>query len=132
MAVALVRGIGLRQGALASSVAHDSHNIIVAGVEEKAMAAAVNELARIGGGFVAVDGTGAVKACLPLPLAGLMSNEPAVKVAADLEKLIKAARELGASAAQPFLTLSFLALPVIPALKITDRGLFDVENFMFI
>jgi adenine deaminase len=65
-------------------------------------------------------------------LAGLMSNEPAVKVAADLEKLIKAARELGASAAQPFLTLSFLALPVIPALKITDRGLFDVENFMFI
>lgn len=132
MAVAMVRGFGLREGALASSVAHDSHNIIVVGVEEKAMAAAVNELARLGGGFAAVDGKGEVKACLPLPVAGLMSTEPAEVVAEKMKEILTAAGELGTALPQPFLTLSFLALPVIPSLKITDRGLFDVDSFSFI
>ena len=131
-AAGLLRGLGLRRGAIASSVAHDSHNIIVAGVEEAAMAAAVNALARAGGGFVAVDGAGEVLDLLPLPVAGLISPEPAARVAAALEKVTAAARKLGAAPAQPFLTLSFLALPVIPHLKITDRGLFDVDSFSFI
>ena len=132
LAVGLVQGIGLKQGAIASSVAHDSHNIIVAGVEGKAMATAVNELARVGGGFVVVDGSNRVKACLPLPVAGLMTLEPAGTVASGMEKLLTAARDLGVCLPQPFLTLSFLALPVIPSLKITDRGLFDVDNFRFL
>ncbi len=130
--VGLVKGMGLREGALASSVAHDSHNILVTGVEEVAMAAAVNELARFGGGFVVVDGSGSVRARLPLPVGGLMSAEPAEAVAAGMEKILEAAGELGTGLVQPFLTLSFLALPVIPSLKITDRGLFDVDNFTFL
>ena len=132
MAVALVKGMGLRKGALASSVAHDSHNILVAGVDEKAMAAAVNELARVGGGFTVVDGRGKVQATLPLPVAGLMSDQPAAVVASEMDKILSAAKELGTKLDQPFLTLAFLALPVIPSLKITDRGLFDVDNFQFV
>lgn len=132
LAAALVKGLGLRNGAIASSVAHDSHNIIVAGVEEAAMAAAVNELARCGGGFVAVDGEAKVLALLPLPVAGLISLEPAEKVAPALEEVTGAARSLGAAPQNPFLTLSFLALPVIPHLKLTDRGLFDVDSFSFV
>lgn len=132
MAVALVKGMGLNRGALASTVAHDSHNILVAGVEEKAMAAAVNELIEMGGGFVAVDETGRIMASLALPVAGLMSLEPAPDVAAGMDKLLVAAKELGSGLPQPFLTLAFLALPVIPSLKITDRGLFDVDNFTFL
>ncbi len=132
LALGLVKGLGLRRGAIASSVAHDSHNIVAAGVDEAAMAAAVNELARAGGGFVAVDGDAKVQALLPLPVAGLISGEPAEKVALSLARITAAARTLGAAPAQPFLTLSFLALPVIPHLKITDRGLFDVDTFSFI
>lgn len=132
MSVALVKGLGLNRGALASTVAHDSHNILVAGVEEKAMAAAVNELIKMGGGFVAVNENGDVMASLALPVAGLMSLEPATVVAEGMDKLLKAAKELGSVLPQPFLTLAFLALPVIPALKITDRGLFDVDNFSFL
>ena len=132
LALALIRGFGLHEGAVASSVAHDSHNIIVAGVEEKAMAAAVNELARIGGGLVVVDRYGQVKAELALPVAGLMSQEPADVVAKKMKALLEAARKLGSSLPQPFMTLSFMALPVIPSLKITDQGLFDVDRFTFI
>jgi adenine deaminase len=132
IAVALVKGMGLKEGALASSVAHDSHNIIVVGVEEKAMAAAVNEIGRLRGGFVAVDGSGAVKAALPLAIGGLMSLKPATEVAGEMNKLLQTAADLGSRLPQPFLTMSFLALPVIPSLKITDRGLFDVDNFSFI
>ena len=132
VATGLLRGLDLRRGAIASSVAHDSHNIIVAGVKEAAMAAAVNALARAGGGFVAVDNDGELLAMLPLPVAGLISPEPAARVVAALEKVTAAARELGAAPPQPFLTLSFLALPVIPHLKITDRGLFDVDSFSFV
>ncbi len=132
VALGLLRGLGLRRGAIASSVAHDSHNIIVAGVSEAAMAAAVNALARAGGGFAVVDQPSAPAVLLPLPVAGLISPEPAAAVAAALEKVTAAAHALGAVPAQPFLSLSFLALPVIPHLKITDRGLFDVDSFTFI
>jgi len=132
MAVAMVKGFGLQEGALASSVAHDSHNIIVVGVEEQAMALAVNELARMGGGFVVADGKGEVRACLKLPVAGLMSLESAVGVSEKMKKLLLEAGKLGTTLPQPFLALSFLALPVIPSLKITDHGLFDVDNFRHI
>jgi len=132
MAVALVQGIGLKEGALASSVAHDSHNIIVVGVEESAMAVAVNKLADAGGGFIAVGGRGEIKSFLPLEIGGLMSLKTAEEVAGEMDSILKAASELGAKLPHPFLTLSFLALPVIPSLKITDRGLFDVDNFSFL
>lgn len=132
IAVGLLRGLGLHGGAIASSVAHDAHNIVVAGVQEEAMAAAVNALARAGGGFAVVDEAAALTALLPLPVAGLISPEPAAVVAASLEEVTAAARARGAVPPQPFLTLSFLALPVIPHLKITDRGLFDVDSFSFV
>jgi adenine deaminase len=132
IAVALIKGLGLRTGAIASSVAHDSHNIIVAGVEEEAMAAAVSELVRLGGGFVVCGKDQEILATLPLPLAGLISTEPATVVASQMHKLLAAARSLGIELPQPFITLAFMALPVIPALKITDQGLFDVEKFSFI
>ncbi|MFO7952991.1 MAG: adenine deaminase [Bacillota bacterium] len=132
VSVGLIKGFGLEQGALASSVAHDSHNLVVVGASEKAMAAAVNELARTGGGFVAVDNEASIKACLPLQAAGLMSTENASVVAEKMAAVLKAAGELGTKLPQPFLTLSFMALPVIPALKITDRGLVDVDSFAFI
>ena len=132
MAVALVKGLELNRGALASTVAHDSHNILVAGVEEKAMAAAVNELIKMGGGFVAVNENGETLASLSLQIAGLMSLEQAPVVAEAMDKLLNAAKALGSGLPQPFLTLAFLALPVIPSLKITDRGLFDVDNFTFL
>ncbi len=128
ISVALIKGIGLNKGALASSVAHDSHNILVTGACEKAMAAAVNELARVGGGFVVVGEDAEVKACLPLKAGGLMSVEKAETVAKKMNDLLTAAHELGTDLSQPFLTLSFMALPVIPSLKITDRGLVDVDN----
>ena len=132
IAVALIKGLGLREGAIASSVAHDSHNIIVAGVEEEAMAAAVSELVRIGGGFVVCGKNKEIRATLPLPLAGLISTEPATVVADQMRELLAAAHSLGTELPQPFMTLAFMALPVIPALKITDQGLFDVEKFSFL
>ncbi len=131
-AVGLVRGLGLKTGALASSVAHDSHNLIVAGVEEGAMAAAAAAVARAGGGFAAAGACGAVRALLPLPVAGLMSLQSATAVASGMRAVNAAARELGTPLEQPFLALSFLALPVIPHLKITDRGLVDVDRFTFL
>jgi adenine deaminase len=124
----MVRGFGLRQGALASSVAHDSHNIVVVGVADDDMAAAVGEVAAMGGGIVAAAG-GRTAARLPLPVAGLMSLEPVQAVSAALDRLVCAAHELGSPLKDPFMTLSFLALPVIPELKITDRGLVDVLEF---
>jgi adenine deaminase len=124
----LVSGFGLRRGALASTVAHDSHNIVVVGVSETDMRAAVAELVRLGGGQVVVAG-GEVLAALPLPVAGLMSDRPLAEVAAAGRRLTEAARDLGCRLPDPFMSLSFLALPVIPKLKITDLGLVDVEAF---
>ena len=124
----MVRGIGLKQGALASSVAHDSHNIIVAGVTDADMAAAVGAVVEMGGGIVAASG-GRMVAGLPLPVAGLMSLEPVQAVSDAMDRLVRAAHDLGSPLKDPFMTLSFLALPVIPELKITDRGLVDVQQF---
>jgi adenine deaminase len=127
----LVKGFGLRRGALATSVAHDSHNVLVVGASDKEMRQAVGEIEKMQGGFVVVD-QGEVKASLRLPIAGLMSSEPAAEVGSQMEKLNQAAREIGIIPANPFLTLSFLALPVIPELKLTDKGLVDVSEFRII
>ncbi|MCB2145648.1 MAG: adenine deaminase [Deltaproteobacteria bacterium] len=123
-----VAGLGLKRGAIASSVAHDSHNIIVAGVSDAAMQAAVAAVVEMGGGLAAV-GDGTVLAGLPLPVAGLMSDQPVETVRQQLDRVIAAAKELGAVLSDPFMTLGFLALPVIPDLKLTDKGLVDVTRF---
>ena len=123
-----VRGSGLARGALASTVAHDAHNIVVVGVSDEDMAVAVTRLAEIGGGIVAVE-DGAVRAELPLAVAGLLADAPLAEVIERSLACNDAARELGWTGATPFLTLSFLALSVIPSLKITDQGLVDVDRF---
>jgi adenine deaminase len=123
-----VRGFGLQRGAIASTVAHDAHNVVVVGMSDAAMAAAVRRLANIGGGIVAVDGA-QVLAELPLPVAGLVSDAPLGEVVARSRAIIAAARRLGCTVEAPFQLLSFLALSVIPSLKLTDRGLVDVDRF---
>jgi len=122
-----VKGFGLKEGALASTVAHDSHNIVAIGVSSSEICRAVNRLREINGGLVAVSG-GNVKGELPLPIAGLMSDKEVEFVAEKMEHLNKSASELGCHLRNPFMALSFLALPVIPKLKITDYGLVDVEK----
>ena len=126
-----VHGFGLTRGAIASSVGHDSHNITVVGVEDSDMAAAVNRIIELKGGFV-VASDGEIRAELALPLAGLMSLEPFEPVRERMLKLRHAAKELGCTLPEPFLQVAFLPLPVIPHLKITDRGLFDVDRFALI
>jgi adenine deaminase len=123
-----VRGSGLQHGALASSVSHDAHNIVVLGVSDDDMALAVTRLAELGGGIVAVE-DGRIHAELALPVAGLLADAPLEEVIARSLACNDAARALGWSGATPFLTLSFLGLSVIPSLKITDRGLVDVDRF---
>lgn len=124
----LVKGFGLKHGALASSVAHDSHNIVAVGTNDRDILTAVAEVVRLGGGL-AVAVSGKVLASLALPIAGLLSPEPLETVVAQMENLERAARELGATLAAPFATLSFLELPVIPELRLTDLGLVDVNRF---
>jgi adenine deaminase len=124
----LVAGFGMKKGALASSVAHDSHNIIVVGTNDKDMFVAAKRLVAIGGGFVAVA-KGKVVAEVPLAIAGLMSERPAEEVVAQLNAIMKTARNWGVRLNNPFAALSFLALPVIPELKLTDKGLVDVNQF---
>ena len=123
-----VRGFGLQRGALASTVAHDAHNVVVVGMSDAAMAAAVRRLANIGGGIVVVDGAEVI-AELPLPVAGLLSDAPLDEVIARSRAIVAAAARLGCTVEAPFQLLSFLALSVIPSLKITDRGLVDVDRF---
>ena len=123
--IGLVKGFGLQRGALATSVAHDSHNIVVVGVDDGDIFAAIKEVERNQGGL-AVAADGMAQASLPLPIAGLLSPEPLETVAAKIEDLERLARELGCSVHSPFSVLSFLALPVIPELKLTDMGLVDV------
>ena len=127
----MVHGFGLKRGAIASSVGHDSHNITVVGVDGADMAAAVNRVIALQGGFAVAAG-GKVRAELALPLAGLMSLEPFQTVRVGLERLRAAARELGCPLPEPFLQVAFLPLPVIPHLKITDRGLFDVDRLTLV
>lgn len=126
-----VRGFALNEGAIASSVGHDSHNLCVIGVNDADMAVAVNRLIDLQGGFVVVR-DGAVLAELALPLAGLMSLEPLETVEAALVELRAAAHAIGCTLAEPFLQLAFLPLPVIPHLKITDKGMVDVDRFELI
>ncbi len=123
-----VTGFGMQRGAIASSVGHDSHNICVVGMDDDDMAVAVNRLRELGGGFVVAD-AGKVAAELALPLAGLMSLEPFEAVHAGLMPLRQAARVIGCTLPEPFLQVAFLPLPVIPHMKITNFGLFDVDRF---
>jgi adenine deaminase len=127
----LVSGFGLKKGAIASSIAHDSHNIVVVGTSDDDMFAAVKEIERLQGGLVVTAG-GKVADSLGLPIAGLLSDEPLEKVAGKLEGLQKLARNLGTTLTSPFATLSFLALPVIPELRLTDLGMVDVNEFRLI
>jgi adenine deaminase len=131
IACGFVRGFGLQAGAIASTVCHDHHNIACVGVDYADMAVASNRLGEIEGGFVVVK-DGEVLAELALPVAGLMSLEPYETVRDQLILLRAAAQELGVTLEEPFLQLAFLALPVIPALKITDRGMVDVTKFEII
>jgi adenine deaminase len=126
-----VRGFGLKQGAIASSVAHDSHNVIIVGTTDDDMNAALRAVVTMGGGLAAVYDN-KVCAGLALPIAGLMSREPVKAVGDQMDRLIHAAREFGTTLDDAFMTLSFLALPVIPELKITDKGLVDVARFKIV
>ncbi len=131
LGLGLVQGFGLQRGACASSVAHDSHNIVIVGADEADMRLAVRHLTKLGGGLTVVAG-GRVLADLPLPIAGLMSPRPLDEVAAAYGRLKAAYRGLGGGLPDPFMALSFLALPVIPALKLTDLGLVDVGLFQVV
>jgi len=126
-----VKGFGLKEGALASTVAHDSHNIIAIGASDDEICRAVNRIREINGGLVAVSGN-EIKSELPLPIAGLMSDRGVEFVAERMDELNKSASDLGCRLRNPFMALSFLALPVIPKLKITDFGLVDVEKMKVI
>jgi adenine deaminase len=123
-----VSGFGLKRGALASSVAHDSHNVIIVGTTDADMQAALEAVVKMGGGLAAVTDARIVGS-LALPIAGLMSQEPVATVRNQLDHLIKIAYDMGAVLKDPFMTLSFLALPVIPEIKLTDIGLIDVNKF---
>ena len=131
LGVGLVRGFGLRRGAIASSVAHDSHNVIVVGVKDQDIYRAVEEIKFMGGGMVVVNDD-EVLARTPLEVAGLMSREPMNRLVEQLRELNRAAASLGCSVPEPFMSLSFLALPVIPELKLTDMGLVDVKKFSLV
>ena len=130
--VGLVKGLGLSSGAIASTVAHDSHNIVVVGANDDDMLLAVKEIQTMQGGIIIVN-KGKVLGSLPLPIAGLMADQDIVWVQETLAKLHRIARDLGVKKEHdPFMTLSFLSLPVIPSLKLTDRGLVDVDSFRFV
>lgn len=131
IATGFVRGFGIKRGAIASTVCHDHHNIAVVGADYSDMALAANRLSEIEGGFVVTEG-GRILAELPLPVAGLMSLEPFEAVRDQLARMREAAYSLGVTLEEPFLQLTFTALPVIPALKITDRGMVDVVKFEII
>jgi adenine deaminase len=123
-----IKGFGLRRGALASTVAHDHHNLVVIGVDDASMMTAARRAAELKGGIVVADGD-RVAAEVPLPIAGLMSDQPVEVVRSSLDGAITTAHELGATLDDPFMAMSFMALEVIPSLKLTDQGLVDVDQF---
>ena len=127
MGKGFVRGLGLREGAIASSVAHDHHNLIVAGADDVSMMTAARRVGALHGGMVVASGE-RVLAEVPLPVGGLMSTEPVETVKAQVEAAVAAAHGLGSRLHDPFMAMSFLSLEVIPALKVTDKGLVDVER----
>lgn len=128
LGVGLVRGFGLKVGAIASSVSHDSHNLVAVGVEDQDILVALNEVATMGGGLT-VTAQGKVLERLPLPVAGLISHWPLERVVRRHKRVVKETAKLGCGLPDPFMVLSFLALPVIPELKLTDLGLVDVREF---
>lgn len=129
-AVAFIKNFGIRNGAIASSVAHDSHNIIVVGSSDEFMSRAVNMIMDHKGGISAVSDTS--EDILPLPIGGLMSDETGEQVAKDYERISKTAKDLGSSLHSPYMLISFMALLVIPSLKLSDKGLFDGDTFEFV
>jgi adenine deaminase len=126
-----IHGMGLLAGALASTVAHDHHNVVVVGVDDESMLAAARQVSRQGGGFAAANGE-LIIASLPLPIAGLMSDQSAEAVRDALDTLHIGAAALGSEPHNPFMVMGFMALEVIPALKLTDQGLVDVEQFKLV
>ena len=130
VAKAFIKNFGLKQGALASSVAHDSHNIVAVGVDDESICKAVNMIIEHRGGVSCVKDD--LEMIVPLPVAGLMSNEDGYHVAQQYSLIDKAAKEAGSTLASPFMTLSFMALLVIPHLKLSDKGLFDGDAFSFV
>jgi adenine deaminase len=129
--VGFIKGFGLKRGALAGTVAHDHHNLVIIGADDESMRSAANAVHEMGGGLVAVDGE-QVLATLPLPVAGLMSEQPIEQVRREYDALISAAQQMGSTMQDPFMAMSFMALEVIPKLKLTDVGLVDVEQFKVI
>ncbi|NEM99400.1 adenine deaminase [Pontibacter burrus] len=129
-AVAFIKNIGLKSGAIASSVGHDSHNIIAVGVDDESITRAVNLIIGAKGGVSAVDGE--KEQLLPLPVAGIMSAEDGYKVAEAYSTIDRMSKEMGSNLASPFMTLSFMALLVIPSLKLSDKGLFNGDTFSFV
>lgn len=127
---AFVRGFGLQRGAIAQSIAHDAHNIVAVGASDEDICKAVNRVIDLQGGIVVCNGD--IKTELPLPIAGIMSDENAERVAEKLKDVEKAVNDLGCNLRSPIITLSFIALPVIPKLKLTDLGLVDVEQFRLV
>jgi adenine deaminase len=123
-----IQGIGLKRGAIAGTVAHDHHNLVVIGADDQSMMAAAKAVEAMGGGLVAVDGD-RVLAELPLPVGGLMSDQPVAEVRQAMDALLEAAKQLGSPLHDPFMAMSFMALEVIPSLKLTDVGLVDVDQF---
>jgi len=131
MGVGFIQGFGLKRGAMAGTVAHDHHNLVAIGCDDDSMLAAAHAAAKDGGGLAVAVGENIV-ARLPLPIGGLMSDAPIEKVSAGYRRLVDAARELGSPLNDPFMAMSFMALEVIPSLKLTDHGLIDVEKFQVV
>jgi len=128
--VGFVKNFGLKRGAIASSVSHDSHNVIGVGIDDRELCRAINLIIRSRGGICAVSGN--MKKVLPLPIGGIISKLSFDKVSRKYEEIDRLAKKLGSELKSPFMTLSFMALPVIPEIKITDKGLFDVNRFKFV
>lgn len=126
-----IQGFGLQRGAVAGTIAHDHHNLVIIGVDDESMTTAARTVAEMGGGLAIADGAETMTA-LPLPVAGLMSDQPLARVRTDYDALLDAAHELGSTIYDPFMAMSFMALEVIPKLKLTDLGLVDVETFSFV
>lgn len=127
IALGFIKNFGLKKGAIASSVAHDSHNIVVIGCSDEEMANAANMIINAKGGLVAWSHNDEI--CIPLPVAGLMTNADGHKIAADYQALVSLSKEFGSSLSDPFMTMGFMSLLVIPKLKLSDKGLFDCEKF---
>jgi adenine deaminase len=129
--VGFVQGFGLKKGAIGSSVAHDSHNLVVVGTNDEDMREVIRSLQSLGGGMVAVS-EGKMLSFVPLPVAGLMANVSVRQVHEQMQCLLRSAKTLGCELPDPFMILSFLSLPVIPELKLTDKGLVDVNQFKIV